>query len=194
MQERTITTASKGLSWLYVVAGFIGLCAAMTLTVEKFILAENASYVPTCSFNAEFACSSVMASDQASALFGVPNPLWGIIGFSAVLAIGVMQLAGFRPPTWFRYCAQLGFTAAMAFCMWLFYQSVYNIGALCLYCMITWAVTVTMFWFTTVNNLETDAPDNAITRVVTMLRFPILIAWVALIALLICVEFRFLFF
>lgn len=188
------TQPSTALSWLYVIAGLIGLGSALTLTVEKFILAENASYVPTCSFSAEFACSSVMSSPQASAFFGVPNPLWGLIGFAVVTAIGVVQLAGFRPPRWFRYSAQVGFTAAMLFCMWLFTQSVYDIGALCLYCMITWAVTVTMFWFTTVENLRIDAPDSAVTGFVHMLRYPILIAWVALIALLICVEFRFLFF
>ena len=37
---------------------------------------------------------------------------------------------------------------------WLIFQSLYVIGALCPYCMAVWAVTIPIFWYVTLHNLE----------------------------------------
>ncbi|MFD5867801.1 vitamin K epoxide reductase family protein [Corynebacterium sp. NPDC060344] len=206
--ERTAAGTDRGhspalatpapLAWLYVIGAFIGLVASMTLTVEKFELAEDASYVPTCSFGESFTCGSVMISEQAAA-FGIPNPLLGIAGFAVVMAIGVIMLTGAALPRWFRTAFVIGLGLAAIFCLWLAYHAVYNIHALCIYCMAVWAVTLTMFWFAFLRFMGDAAdrsPDSGLARVhatLDMLRFPILIAVIVLIAALIIIEFGFFF-
>lgn len=186
----------KPLAWLHVIGAFIGLVASTTLTVEKFELAENSDYIPSCTFGTAFTCSSVMESPQAAA-FGIPNPLLGIAGFAAVMAIGVIMLTGAALPRWFRATFVTGLGLATAFCLWLAWQAVYDIHALCIYCMIVWAVTITMFWFALLRLMGDAADDNpgsGIARIhatLNMLRYPILIAIVVLIAALIAIEFRF---
>ncbi|WP_371812766.1 vitamin K epoxide reductase family protein [Saccharopolyspora sp. ASAGF58] len=143
----------RGLGWLYVVGGVIGFAGSFALTLEKLQKLANPGYVPTCSINPIISCGSVMDSAQA-AVFGFPNPLIGVASFPVVVAAGVVVLAGFRPPRWFWLGMQLGATLAVAFIHWLVVQSLYEIGALCPYCMIVWIVTIPLFWYTTLHNLE----------------------------------------
>ena len=63
------------------IAGVVGLAAALTLTVEKIEMLINPAYVPSCSINPVLSCGSVMVTPQASA-FGFPNPLIGIVAFT----------------------------------------------------------------------------------------------------------------
>lgn len=143
----------RGLVWLYVVGGAIGLLASFALMVEKIASLGNPGYVPTCSFNPVVSCGSVMDSPQAAA-FGFPNPLIGIVSFAVVITAGVVLLAGFQAPRWFWFGLQLGTTFGVVFVHWLIYQTLYDIGALCPYCMVVWAVTIPMFWYTTLHNVD----------------------------------------
>lgn len=143
----------RSLPWLLLVGGLTGLVAAFVLTVEKFALALDPDYAPTCSINPVLNCGSVMDTPQASA-FGFPNSLLGIAGFAVVAAVGAALLAGAVFAPWFWGAMQLGVTAAAVFVHWLIAQSLYQIGALCPYCMAVWAVTVTIFWYVTLRNLD----------------------------------------
>ena len=143
----------RSLPWLLLVGGLTGLVAALVLTVEKFALALDPDYAPTCSINPVLNCGSVMDTPQASA-FGFPNSLLGIAGFAVVAAVGAALLAGAVFAPWFWGAMQLGVTAAAVFVHWLIAQSLYQIGALCPYCMAVWAVTVTIFWYVTLRNLD----------------------------------------
>ncbi len=80
--------------WI-LIAGVVGLAAALTLTVEKIEILINPDYVPSCSINPVLSCGSVMVTPQASA-FGFPNPLIGIVAFTIVLVTGVLALAKSR--------------------------------------------------------------------------------------------------
>nr|WP_221468020.1 vitamin K epoxide reductase family protein [Saccharopolyspora phatthalungensis] len=140
------------MGWLCVVGGAIGLASSFALTMEKLLKLANPGYVPTCSINPIISCGSVMDSAQA-AVFGFPNPLIGVAAFPVVVTVGAAVLAGFRPPRWFWLGMQAGTTLAVAFIHWLIVQSLYEIGALCPYCMIVWVVTISLFWYTTLHNL-----------------------------------------
>ena len=48
----------------------------------------------------------------------------------------------------------IGLAAATAFIMWLWYQTTFQINALCLFCMIVWVMTITLFVKTTVRNIS----------------------------------------
>lgn len=141
------------LPWVLSVGGLVGFLSALVLTVEKFALAADPDYIPSCSLNPVLSCGSVMSTPQAS-VFGFPNSLLGIAGFAIVTAIGVGLFAGARYARWFWMGLQVGVSAALVFVHWLIYQSLYVIGALCPYCMIVWAVTVPIFWYVTLRNLH----------------------------------------
>lgn len=143
---------TKSLPWLLLIGGVIGLLASFVLTIEKFTLATDPAYVPSCSIDPVLNCGSVMNTEQASA-FGFPNSLVGITGFAVVAVTGAALLAGAEFAQWFWLALQTGITAAAIFVHWLIYQSLYTIGTLCPYCMIVWAVTIPIFWYLTLRNL-----------------------------------------
>ncbi|UJA21510.1 vitamin K epoxide reductase family protein [Thermoleophilia bacterium SCSIO 60948] len=133
-------------------SGLLGLGAAGLLTVEKFRVLEDPSYVPACTIDAVLSCGSVMTSAQSEA-FGFPNPLIGIAGFAALAALGVVVTAGAQLPRALWLVIQAGMVLAMGFVGWLFFQSVYRIGALCPYCMLVWLATIIGLVYVTVANL-----------------------------------------
>ena len=140
--------------WVLVIGGIIGLIASSVLTVEKIKIAADPNFIPSCSISPIVACSPVISSDQATA-FGVPNPFLGLAGFGMVIAVGMMLFAGATNlKKWFWWCFQAGTLFGILFVSWLIYQSVYEIGKLCLYCMATWAITIPIFWTTTAYNLQ----------------------------------------
>lgn len=136
-----------------VLLGPIGLFGSIELLIQKINLLANPGYVLNCDINPVLSCGSVITTDQASA-FGFPNPILGVIGFTAVITFGVFLLVNFQPPRWMWLGLQVGTTLAMAFVIWLFVQSLYVIGALCPWCMVVWSVTIPMFWQVTFFNLE----------------------------------------
>lgn len=143
------TKLQKYFPWLLTGGGFLGLLSAFVLTLEKIEVLKDPNYVPTCNVNPIIACGSVINTDQASA-FGFPNPLIGIFGFTAVIVVGMSLFAGIKiAKAWYWRTFWAGTVFGAGFIHWLFFQSVYNIGALCPYCMVVWAVTIPIFWYTT---------------------------------------------
>ena len=145
--------AERRLAWLLLIGGASGLLAAVVLLVEKIALIEDPSYVPSCSINPVLSCGSIMKTDQAEA-FGFPNPILGVAGFAVVVTVGAGILAGGRFHRWFWLGLQAGTTFGVGFVHWLAFQSLYRIGALCPYCMVVWAVTIPIFWYVTLRNLQ----------------------------------------
>lgn len=143
----------RGFGVLFLVGGLLGLAAAVVLLVEKIALIGNPDYIPTCSINPILSCGSVMETQQAEA-FGIPNPIIGVAGFTAIAMVGAVLLAGAEFRQWFWLSLQAGATFAVLFVHWLIYQSLYVIGALCPYCMVVWAVTIPIFLHTTVYMLQ----------------------------------------
>lgn len=190
--ETAAGSLGRGLGWLYVIGGAVGFVASTALILEKIATLTDSGYVPTCSFNPVVSCGSVMDSPQAAA-FGFPNPLIGIASFAVVVTIGVVLLSGFAAPRWFWLGMQLGTTFGVVFVHWLIYQSLYEIGALCPYCMVVWVVTIPIFWYTTLHNLERGhLPTGGIrTPVLGLVRFHtlVLVLWYLAIAVLVLHAF-----
>ncbi|MCW2584458.1 MAG: Vitamin epoxide reductase [Klenkia sp.] len=175
------------------VGGGVGLVAAFVLAVEKYRLLTDAGYVPTCSINPVLSCGSVMDSPQAEA-FGFPNPLLGLIGFTAVLVAGAVLAGGARLPTWFWAGVQAGVSAGVLLVHWLIEASLYRIGALCPYCMAVWVVVIAVFTAVTARNLTAvahrlPAPAAAAVDVLARRQSVVVTAWLLLIAALITARF-----
>ena len=96
-----------------------------------------------------------MRTMQAHAIFGMLNSWWGLIGFTAVIVVGVGLLAGATYKAWFWRLFNLGMLGGVVFIHWLFFQTVYHINALCPWCMVVWSVTIPLFWYTTLRNFDT---------------------------------------
>lgn len=129
-------------------ASLLGVIASTILLMEKIELWKNPDYIPSCSWNPLFSCQGPMMSWQSSALFGLPNPLIGAVGF-AVAGVVALLLALSSSPAWLRKVWWVGNTAALGYVFWLMSQSLWDIQALCIYCMVVWAVTIALFWVST---------------------------------------------
>lgn len=135
-----------------VLSGAIAWIASGILVLERLALYKNPDYVTSCDFNPWVSCGTIMKSQQA-ALLGFPNPFLGIVGFGIVITIGMALLAGARFARWYWLGLQAGVTLAMVFIIWLWSQALYEINALCLYCMVVWVMMIPMFMFTTARNI-----------------------------------------
>lgn len=141
------------IPYILIIAGIVGILASVIITVEKFDLIQNPSYHPACDLNPIVSCGSVMESKQANA-FGFMNTYIGIVGFPVLLTVGMAMLAGAKFKRWFWLGLEAGLTLGMIFAYWLLYQSVYNIHALCPYCLSVDVVLTIAFWYTTLYNIE----------------------------------------
>ncbi len=130
-------------AWWLLIAGVIGLVASMALTVEKIDILLDPSYVPSCNINPILSCGSVMITPQAS-LLGFPNPLLGLVAFTVVIVTGLLVLTKVTLPQWYWVGLTVGVLVGAVFVHWLIFQSLYRIGALCPYCMVVWAVTMSL--------------------------------------------------
>jgi len=139
--------------WMAVLA-VIGLSASVILSIEKVELLAEPNHISSCSLSPVVACSPIIASPQASA-FGFPNSLIGIFGFTAVLTAAITILAGATKLTkvWWRTLL-VGIAFGAVFSTWLIYQGVFEIGKLCLYCMLVWLVTFTLLWLVAAYSIE----------------------------------------
>ena len=143
------STNSKSDIWLarwIVVLAAIGISAAVILSIEKIELLSEPAHIASCSLSPVVACSPVIASPQASA-FGFSNSFIGIFGFTALFAAAMTIAAGATKLSliWWRTLLG-GIIFAAGFCVWLFYQGVFDIGKLCLYCMLVWLVVFALLW------------------------------------------------
>ncbi len=123
------------------IAGILGFAASFILTIDKFKVLKDSGFTPSCNINATLNCKSVMLSKQAE-VFGFPNSLIGIGTFAMMLVIAVALLMGIRFPKLFWQLVLAGTALAVLFCHWLAFQTTFEIGALCPYCMVAWFATL----------------------------------------------------
>ncbi|MEV6600058.1 vitamin K epoxide reductase family protein [Actinoplanes sp. NPDC051346] len=182
--------SNRLIGWVLTVGGLVGALAAFVLAVEKMALLKNPAYVPTCSINPVLSCGSIMTTSQAEA-FGFANPLIGVATFPVVAATGAALLAHARLPRWWWLALQAGAVFGIAFVHWLFFQSLYRIGALCPYCMIVWVVMVVLFTYLTLHNLDRGHLPAPRTLTDTLLRVHSAIPtlWLLILAAAIGVQF-----
>lgn len=187
-------TLQKVLPYILIVVGIIGVFCAFVLTQDKIKLLENPNYKLSCSLNPVLACGGVVQSKQGAA-FGFPNPFLGLAGFAALLTVGTAITAGATFKRWFWLGLEAGMIFAVSFVHWLFFESVYSIHALCLYCMAVWVITITSFWYVTLYNIDQKnikLPAGKIEGVYGWLRrhhVDVLVLWLLIIAALILKHF-----
>lgn len=146
-------TLDKILPWLLLIGGMIAMAASIMLSIEVFNRLKDPNFIPVCNLNPILSCTTVADSSQ-SHLFGFPNYFIGIAGYAAVAMVGLGTLAGAKFKRWFWQLINVGLLFSAAFLTWLQFETLYRIGALCIFCMIVWAVGIPLFWYTTLYNLR----------------------------------------
>lgn len=144
---------SKYLPYILVVCSLLGLLASFMLTYDKIQVLKNPNYDPACNINPIFSCGSVMKTEQAS-LLGVPNTIFGLMGFTALLTFSILLAAKTKFDKWIWQAAQAASILGVIFMHYLFFQGVFRINAICPWCFLTWIVTIPIFIFLTSYNLE----------------------------------------
>jgi uncharacterized membrane protein len=154
-QDAPVTdSAPARIHWFYpaliIVLGAVGWWAAYNLTIDKFIALEHPTKALSCDLNPFVQCSKNLDSWQGS-LFGFPNPILGLGGFVAPIAVGVAILAGASFARWFWRAFHIGVAGAFAFVVFLLTQSFYapNLGTLCPWCLLVWTVVYPLIVSTT---------------------------------------------
>lgn len=144
-----------GLAWVLILGGITGWAGAFALTLERLHVAANPDAVLSCDLASFISCKSVMLSAQAK-IFGFPNPLIGLSAFMFPIAVGAAILAGAKFARWFWNTFMVGISLGFIFVIWLAKEAIFDIGALCPYCMVAWAGMIPMFWHLLVFLLAED--------------------------------------
>jgi uncharacterized membrane protein len=187
---------SDAVVWMVtLVSSLASLVASFVLAVDAITLAENPHADLGCNINAVVSCGTVGASWQAS-VFGFPNAFLGLVFEPVVITVAIAALARVTFPRWFMLSAQAIYTIAFAFAYWLFYEAMFEIGALCPWCLVvTIATTLVFFELTHINIREGNLtlPGRAqrvlSSAVETNLDLLLVIAWLLGLVLLIVLRY-----
>lgn len=153
---------------LLIVTGAIGWYASFALTLDKFAVLENPEADLDCNLSVIVQCGVNLGSWQG-AVFGFPNPIIGLGGFVAPIAVGVALLAGATFARWFWIVFNAGVLGAFGFILWLSYQSIFNLGTLCPWCMLVWSMVIPMFWTLTLRNAREGVFGAGLVRIGSLL-------------------------
>lgn len=156
------------LALVLILTGAIGWYASFALTLDKFAVLIDPEADLDCNFSLIVQCGANLQSWQGSVL-GFPNPILGLAGFVAPIAVGVAILAGAQFARWFWIAFNIGVAGAFGFCIWLMTQSIFSLGTLCPWCMLVWAVTYIMFWTLTLDNARNGVFGQRLVRAGTAL-------------------------
>ena len=177
------------------VSSIASLIASFVLSVEALTLAEDPTADLGCDINAVLSCGTVASSWQASVL-GFPNAFLGLIAEPVVITIAIAGLGGVRFPRWFMLGAQAVYTIGLGFAYWLFYEAMFDIGALCPWCLlVTVATTLVFFEMTHVNIRDNNLylprrlHESLAWAVQARLDVLLVIAWLLVLALLVVLQY-----
>jgi len=178
-------------AWIFVVGGIIGIFASIELIIQKIAVLSDPDFVPNCDINPILSCGSVISTEQAS-LFGFPNPVLGVIGFTIVIMFGALLFTGVELPRLMWLGLNFGALAGMVFVIWLVSQSLYAIGALCPWCMVVWSVTIPIFWQVTTDNLASKklSLGKSLSEIIVTLKWILVAGSYLIIAGLIFVRWQ----
>jgi uncharacterized membrane protein len=189
---QSISTQYRSTPWILLFSGIIGLFAAFTLMQDKVAILSDPNYVPSCNINPVLSCGSVIVTDQAS-IFGFANPIIGLMTYSVVIALAVLLISRVVLPNWVWLGLNLGALGGLAFVVWLIFQSLYVIEALCPWCMVAWVGTILIFWVTTAENAQAgrftrSGTPGVISDVISSLRWVLIGSTFLLILALIFIN------
>lgn len=155
--------ASRYLYATVCIGSIVGLVASFLQMLDKLEHLKNPSANLICNVSSVFNCSNVLDAWQSS-VFGFPNSLMCIVFFTFMLGLGVAGLSGSAMSKWVRYIAQFLSLFFLGFGAWYLWQSIYVVGAICIYCLACYAGVILLnFAWLRINKTDLPLP-NSFTR------------------------------
>jgi len=151
MTEQPRSRAPLAFALTLIVTGAVGWWAAFSLTLDKIAVLKHPDAVLDCNISVLVQCGKNLGSWQGSVL-GFPNPIIGLAAWIAPIIVGVSLLAGARVARWYWILFNLGVAGAQLFVIWLIHESIFDLGTLCPWCMLTWSMVIPLFLTVTVRN------------------------------------------
>ncbi|SED96843.1 vitamin K epoxide reductase family protein [Ruania alba] len=167
---------------LTIVAGVLGVLAAIELMLDYLRVLADPNYVPACDINPLVGCGMFLGSWQSSVL-GIPNTVIGMVAFPVLITTGILLLVRLRLPRWYWRGLLVGATFGIGFVTWLQYQAITQIRALCPYCLVVWLVMIPFFVHTVARAMQNGSlpvPDGVRAFVVPN-RWLITVIWYLLV-------------
>jgi hypothetical protein len=96
-----------------------------------------------------------MKTQQAS-VFGVPNTIFGLMAFSMLIMLGLVLAQGAVLKKRLWLAINLGALAGFLGFIYLYFQAVFRIHAICPYCFVVWLIVPPILWYTTLYNLQSN--------------------------------------
>lgn len=140
-------TVGQVFPYILIVTAVIGFTASFVLMLEHIALLKDPAHQLSCSFNPVLSCGPVMTS-KAATILGFPNPMMGLASFAAQGLLGLALLAGAKMKSWFWKIYSMSVLASVGFMLYLMYESLFVIKAICIYCLAVWIVLILSSWYT----------------------------------------------
>lgn len=187
-------TSQKRLGLVLTILSIIGLVASFVLTYDTIEKIKDPGFNPTCNISPIISCGKAITSLQGE-LFGIPNPIYGIVAFTALMAFSVTILAGAQYKRWLWLTAEFVALAGVIFVHYLFYISMVVLGSICPWCSLVWATTIAIFWYLTTHLVATGAlswqsRSNRIANFWKTYAAPALVIWYLIFIVIIFLRFR----
>ncbi|MEW1965758.1 vitamin K epoxide reductase family protein [Micrococcus sp. NPDC078436] len=160
---------TRGTAWMLLVTSLIAMAATVVIIIERSILAADPTHRTSCDLNPWVSCGQVMQSWQAQT-FGFPNTFIGVVAFSVLITVAMSLFAGARFARWYWLLMNACILAGFAFCVWLWHSAVYDIGTLCLYCMVVWTMVTVQLGLITSRTIQTGALGSGSPRAAALAR------------------------
>lgn len=130
--------------WAMLVSSTLSLIASLVLSYDAIKLAEAPDGKLACDINAVVSCGKVAKSWQ-SELLGFPNSFLGLMLEPVIMTVAIAGLGLVAFPRLFMRVAHIGYGLGLVFALWLLSQSLFEINALCPWCLLVTISTVTVF-------------------------------------------------
>ena len=136
------TQVGKNGFWVSLVASLCGLGLAAELTRLHVVLTLHPEHQSFCNVNSTVNCDAVAKSTYA-VMLGIPVSVWGLFAYSFAFAFSLWGIRSRREEPaaallLLGLCSTFG-AAGLAFI------SFFKIGSLCLLCLASWAVDLSLF-------------------------------------------------
>jgi uncharacterized membrane protein len=130
------------------IAAAIGFTASFLQMLEKLTLLKNTHAVLACNLSSTFNCTNILNSHQSS-VFGFPNSLLCMSFFMFTFSAGLIGWTGAQLNAKLRLIYEFFAVFFVCFGFWYFWQSIFNIGSLCIYCLFCYAgvLAINSGWF-----------------------------------------------
>ena len=128
-----------------IIGSFIGLVASFIQIIERINYAENPTSNLLCNINSALSCSNVFSGWQSS-VFGFSNSIMCLTFFSIMFGIA---LSGRFNKGFSKILGLVMHFFSLFFLLfgaWYLHQSVFSIGAICLFCIFCYSGVIAINW------------------------------------------------